>query len=189
MHNIPNSTNYNDSYNGISQYPFMNAIDVKGLTPMVIASAGGRGASAGLLDAISAAPTTGGDPLLDASATVPYHTTIEFLDNISSRDVTLNLLITQLAINKPAQSQADVVLNIEFIAPDVPELIEVYLSAPSFQETSGSYRRTLVIYKGEDSEPILFPLRLLGQNREEKELRLDFYHLGYPIGSATFEVT
>lgn len=159
----------------------------RGKQTQTFRSGGGKAVSAGLLDAISAAPSTGGDPLLDASATVPYHTKVDFPPTISNRDDSVHPLVVQLVINKPAQSQADVVLNLEFIAPDVPELIEVHLTAPAFEETTSAYRRTLVVYKGEDSDPAVFLLKLLDKSSGDKELRLDFYHLGYPIGSATFK--
>ena len=159
----------------------------RGKQTQTFRSGGGKAVGAGLLDAISAAPSTGGDPLLDASATVPYHTKVDFPPSISSRDESVHPLVVQLVINKPAQSQADVVLNLEFIAPDVPELIEIHLSAPGFEETTNAYRRTLVVYKGEDSDPAVFLLKLLDKSSGDKELRLDFYHLGYPIGSATFK--
>lgn len=159
----------------------------RGKQTQTFRSGGGSGPSAGLLDAISAAPSTGGNPLLEGSATVPYHTKVDFPPTISSRDDSVHPLVVQLVINKPAQSQADVVLNLEFIAPDVPELIEIHLSAPGFEETTNAYRRTLVVYKGEDSDPAVFLLKLLDKSSGDKELRLDFYHLGYPIGSATFK--
>ncbi|MGB5050787.1 MAG: CHAT domain-containing protein [Caldilineaceae bacterium] len=150
-------------------------------------SGGGRGASPAVLDAISTAPDTGGDPRLDTSATVPYFTKVDFPPTIASRDDSVHPLVIRLVVNRPAQSQADVQLNIEFLDPAVPELVEVHLTAPGFEETTRINRRTLIVYKGEDSDPAIFLLKLLDKTAGDKELRLDFYHLGYPIGSATFK--
>ncbi|MFZ1753531.1 MAG: hypothetical protein WAU10_07315, partial [Caldilineaceae bacterium] len=137
-------------------------------------SGGGRGASPAVLDAISTAPDTGGDPRLDTSATVPYFTKVDFPPTIASRDDSVHPLVIRLVVNRPAQSQADVQLNIEFLDPAVPELVEVHLTAPGFEETTRINRRTLIVYKGEDSDPAIFLLKLLDKTAGDKELRLDF---------------
>ena len=147
-----------------------------------------RGAvSAAALDLLSAAPSTGGDPLLDAGESVPYHTKVDFPTSIPSRDESVHPLVVQLVINKPEESRADSILRPTFVDETTPELIEVRLNASGFEETTGVYHRTLVVYKNEDSEPAIFLLKLLDRSSGDKELRLDFYHLGYPIGTATFK--
>ncbi|MBI3960802.1 MAG: CHAT domain-containing protein, partial [Chloroflexi bacterium] len=159
----------------------------RGKQTQTFRSGGRGGASAGVIDTLSAAPATGGDPLLDAGETVPYHTKVDFPTSISSRDESVHPLVVQLVINKPAHSRADVLLELPFIDENTPELIEVHLNASGFEETTHVYRRTLVVYKGEDSDPAIFLLKLLDRSSGDKELRLDFYHLGYPIGTATFK--
>lgn len=148
---------------------------------------GGRGASDLLLDAVTAAPSTGSDPLLDTGETIPYHTKVDFPTSIASRDESVQPLIVQLVINRPARSRAEVSVNITFVESTTPELVEVHLSAPGFAETTGLHRRTLVVYPGEDSDPAIFLLKLLDRTSRDKELRLDFYHRGYPIGTAIFK--
>jgi len=147
----------------------------------------GRGANPNLLDALATSPATGGDPLLDTDEALPYHTKVDFPTSIASRDESVHPLIVQLVINRPAQSRAETSLNISFVDATVPELVEVHLSTPGFAETTGLHRRTLVVYQGEDSDPAIFLLKLLDRTSGDKELRLDFYHLGYPIGTATFK--
>jgi len=147
----------------------------------------GRGANPTLLDALAAAPATGGDPLLDTGESLPYHTKVDFPTSIASRDESVHPLVVRLVINKPAQSRADVLLALPFVDENTPELVEVHLNASGFAETTGVNRRTLVVYKGEDSDPAIFLLKLLDKSSGDKELRLDFYHLGYPIGTATFK--
>jgi len=136
--------------------------------------------------AIPGAPPTGSDPLLD-DMTVPYHTKVDFPTSIGSRDDSVHPLLVQLVINKPTESRADEIVPVEFVDENTPELVEIHLTAPGFTETTGVTRRTLVIWKGNDSEPAVFLLKLADKNSGDKELRLDFYHLGYPIGSATFK--
>ena len=150
-------------------------------------SAGGKEANPALVDALSAAPSTGGDPLLNAGESVPYHTKVDFPTTIPSRDESVHPLVVQLVINKPAQSRAETILTPTFVDENTPELIEVRLNASGFVETTGVYDRTLVVYKNQDSDPAVFLLKLLDKSSGDKELRLDFYHLGYPIGTATFK--
>lgn len=150
-------------------------------------SSGGRGVSSGLLDAVSAAPIQSGDPLLDAGESVPYHTKVDFPTTISSRDSAIHQLVVQLVINRPAQSRTHESFAVNFVDENTPELIEIHMTAPAFTETTGINHRTLVLWKGNDSEPAIFLLQLADTSSGDKEIRLDFYHLGYPVGTATFK--
>lgn len=159
----------------------------KGKTPAQTFRSARGNEAIGSIDALYAAPDTGGDPLLSQGDAVPYHTKVDFPTSIFNRDESVQPLVVQLVINRPAQSRAETELQITFVDEATPELVEVHLSAPGFEETTGIHKRTLVVYKNEDSEPAIFLLKLLDKNAGDKELRLDFYHLGYPIGSATFK--
>ncbi|HRJ42248.1 MAG: CHAT domain-containing protein [Caldilineaceae bacterium] len=159
----------------------------RGKQTQTFRSGSGKGASAAVLDALSAAPPTGGDPLLDAGEAVPYHTKVDFPTTISSRDESIHPLILQLVIKKPDASRADEIVPLPFVDENRPELVEVHLTAPAFAETTGVTHRTLVVWKGDDSEPAIFLLKLTDKSSGDKELRLDFYHLGYPVGTATFK--
>ena len=158
----------------------------RGKQTQTFRSAGGKTASPAVLDAIFTAPSTGNDPRLD-DATVPYHTKVDFPTSITSKDESVHPLIVQLVIQQPEQSRAHEIVPVEFVDENTPELVEVYLTAPAFTETTGVTQRTLVIWKGNDSQPAIFLLKLADKSSGDKELRLDFYHLGYPIGSATFK--
>lgn len=159
----------------------------RGKQTQTFRSSGGRGASSGLLDAISAAPIQSGDPLLDTGERVPYHTKVDFPTAISSRDSSVHQLVVQLVLNRPTESRAEAIVDVEFVDENTPELVEVHLTAPAFTERTGINHRTLVLWKGNDSEPAIFLLQLADTSSGDKEIRLDFYHLGYPVGTATFK--
>jgi hypothetical protein len=94
-------------------------------------------------------------------------------------------LIVRLTSEQQAESIATAAVNVSFVQPDQPELVDVIVTAPGFEERFDLWRRTIVVYSDRDSQPAIFLLR--SAELGPKRITVDFYHAERLIGSAAFE--
>ncbi|MCB0234515.1 MAG: CHAT domain-containing protein [Anaerolineae bacterium] len=118
--------------------------------------------------------------------TMAYFTDLRFPGQVSTFQSEVPLIV-RLTIDIPKESRAVEQLDVRFESPDEPELIEVVCQAEDFDEATGDATRTLIVYKGKDTQPAVFLLTpregvLAGQKR----VVLDFVHRGRILGHASF---
>ncbi len=94
-------------------------------------------------------------------------------------------LIVRLTMGQQAESVATTAVNVPFVRPDRPELVDVIVTAPGFEERLNLWQRTLVVYSDRDSQPAIFLLR--SSEIGPKRITVDFYHAQRLMGSVTFE--
>ena len=131
--------------------------------------------------AAAAAPPAANAP---AGVTTQFYTDVRFPKRVKVRDTVPLFVRLTLA---PQEASRDVQpISAHFPDPDKPELLEVVLHAPGFEEEFGASQRVLVAYARQDSELVAFSLRVVETGVHL--ITLDFYKDGVNLGSARFNV-
>lgn len=104
---------------------------------------------------------------------------------VSTREFTP--LIVRLTTVQQQESVATDEVIVPFVNPDKPELVDVLVSAPGFQEQFDLWRRTIVVYSDQNSQPAIFLLR--PSEIGPKRITIDFQHGGRLLASVVFETT
>lgn len=126
---------------------------------------------------------------------VSFFTYVDFPQKIGPDTKRSYPLIIQLVRNQPEESRVDEKVDISFENPNVPELLEVRVMAPGFDETSvhdptrttAAWSRSMTVYSYQDSQPVVFLLRLSDSRPGSRWIMLDFYHRGRNVGSFRLE--
>ena len=122
-------------------------------------------------------------PLSEREAVaVALYSDVDFPRSVK-RSTTVWEPLTVRLVTTPGAPDAAAV-TVPFIDPATPELVDVLLTAPGFEERLDLWQRTILVYADRPSQPAIFLLRsnLAG----DKRLTVDFYHAGRQIGSAAF---
>ncbi len=133
----------------------------------------------------TAAANGGQDEGGAARTSVTLHSEVQF-----PRAVKRNAwepLIVRFVTAPPDESAAAAAVAVPFVDPSRPELVDVLLTAPGFDERLALWQRTVLVYSDRASQPAIFLLR--SSLPGPKRLTLDLYHAGRHIGSAAFEST
>ena len=94
----------------------------------------------------------------------------------------------QLTIDEPESAcihSGD--LNVSVLFEQETELVEVVIMAPGFEEVTGHLSRLITLYPNQDSQPAVFLLKA-DTVSDEREVSINFYHRGRPIGSTALRV-
>jgi hypothetical protein len=96
-------------------------------------------------------------------------------------------LIVRLTTVQQQESVAPGEMCVPFVDPTKPEYVDVLVSAPGFQEQFDLWRRTIVVYSDQNSQPAIFLLR--SSEIGPKRITIDFQHGGRLLASVAFETT
>ncbi len=121
-------------------------------------------------------------PSMGEAVAVALYSDVDFPRSVK-RSTTVWEPLTVRLVTTPGAPDAAAV-TVPFIDPTTPELVDVLLTAPGFEERLDLWQRTILVYADRPSQPAIFLLRsnLAG----DKRLTVDFYHAGRQIGSAAF---
>lgn len=122
----------------------------------------------------------------ETETTVPLFTKVDFPAKIESASQEEHPLVVQLVLNRPESSRVDAGFDFHFHDPQTPELVEVKVTAPGFQERTGVWTRTMAVYSYADSQPAIFLLKLADTEQKPQRITVDFYHKGRNVGSFAF---
>ncbi|MBX2998939.1 MAG: CHAT domain-containing protein [Caldilineaceae bacterium] len=123
----------------------------------------------------------------EAETTVPLFTKVDFPAKIESTSAEEHPLVVQLVLDRPESSRVDAGLTFRFQDPQIPEMVEVAVTAPGFHERTGVWTRTIAVYSYTDSQPAIFLLKLADTEQKPQPITVDFYHKGRNVGSFTFQ--
>jgi len=144
-----------------------------------------------------------GDPLLEATpaaaspdakdmetSDVDFQVGVQFPTRVRRSET--NWLQVSLLIDFPPETPPEARLAVPFTRSGPgqrppPEVVEVRLAAPDFDEETGCWDRTIMVYPDRNSQPAIFLLkpkadRSIGKRR----IAVDFLHKGRPLGSVSF---
>lgn len=128
------------------------------------------------------APSPGSPPAPTASAEL--YTDIHFAANLP-RSKLWEPLIVRLTTAPQSTGPAASAVALDFARADAPEAVEVRVTAPDFEERFASWTRTLHVWPGRDSEPVVFLVRALSAGA--RRLTVDFAHRGRTVASVALQ--
>lgn len=123
--------------------------------------------------------------MAEAGAPVMLYSDVDFPRTVKRSTTLWEPLIVRL-VTTPGDAGA-VTVPVPFIDPAAPELVDVLLTAPDFEERLTQWQRTILVYADRPSQPAIFLLR--SNLPGDKRLTVDFYHAGRQIGSAAFQTS
>ncbi len=118
----------------------------------------------------------------EAGAPVNLYSDVDFPRTLKRSTTVWEPLIVRL-VTSPGDANA-IPVPVPFIDPAKPEMVDVLLTAPGFEERLEQWQRTIIVYADRPSQPAIFLLR--SNIAGDKRLTIDFYHAGRQIGSAVF---
>lgn len=121
----------------------------------------------------------------EESEAVQFHTKVDFPQQIRPQDE--KPLIVQLTLERPAETRVDETVGIRFAKPQLPEMVEIFVTAPGFSERTGVWSRTIAVYSNQDSQPAIFLLKPEDLQPGSRRITIDFRHQGRSVGSFAFE--
>lgn len=120
-----------------------------------------------------------------AGVTTQFYTDVRFPKRVKIRE-TMPLFVRLTLTPQEESRTKDTVIPVHFPDPAKPELLEVVLHAPGFEEEFDAYQRILVAYAKQNSELVAFSLRAVEEGTHL--ITLDFYKDGVHLGSARLNV-
>lgn len=132
-------------------------------------------------------PTAGVVP----SETVVAETAVDFVSNVDFPGEVPPGIEIPLVVHLSLHAEDDAVdhdVSVTFADPKQPEILEVVLSAPDFQERTGNWTRLIKVFSDRDSQPAVFLLSAK-EISGVTSLTVDYNHGGRLLGSAKYEVT
>lgn len=130
----------------------------------------------------SAPPTEPQSDVVTPATPVTLYSDLDFPRTVKRSTSVWEPLIVRLLTSSNADGATPV--TVPFADPAAPELVDVLLTAPGFEERLEQWQRTILVYADRPSQPAIFLVRsnVVG----DKRLTVDFYHAGRQIGSAAF---
>ncbi len=139
-----------------------------------------------LPERIGDAPGISKDVDLAAAAAREFFTKVDFPPQIPDETESEHALVVQLVIEEPAETRVEGTVSLEFRDPQEPEMVEVFVAAPGFDERTGVWTRTIAVYRDQNSQPAIFLLKLKETGSREQHINVNFYHRGRNVGSYVF---
>lgn len=137
--------------------------------------------------ATAAGATTAVAATAVAATAVALYSDIIFPRTVRRSTTVYEALIVRLTPTPQPDSVVSAEVSVPFVDAQKPELVEVLLTAPGFEERFDLWQRSIVVYSDRPSQPAVFLLR--SGEVGDKRLTVDFYHGGRQIGSAAFQTT
>ncbi|MFN8442073.1 MAG: CHAT domain-containing protein [Caldilineaceae bacterium] len=117
----------------------------------------------------------------DESLTAHLFSDIRFASMVKQQEEVA--LTVRLTPEQQAESGVSLNVDVTFVNPRQPELVDVVVSAPGFSERLESWNRTIKVYAAQNSEPAIFLLK--GEKLGKTQIKVDFRHRERLIGTAT----
>ncbi len=126
-------------------------------------------------------------PAAPSADAAPHYTDIYFPASLPRSRTLWEPLIVRLTTTPqaPAGAAAATPVALDFAAAGQPEQLEVRVTAPDFEERFGAWTRTLPVWAGRDSEPVVFLVRATAAGA--KRISVDFAHRGRIVASVALQ--
>lgn len=114
--------------------------------------------------------------------TATLYSDVRFPGKVKQLEETL--LIVRLTPQRQADSVATTEMQVPFVDPAKPEQVDIVVSAPGFRERFSLWRRTIIVYSDQDSQPAVFFLK--SSELGDKQITIDFYHSDRSLATVSY---